>query len=413
MESRSPSRRILPVLGAIAARPRVLLIAGLVLLVAGCGQEQERPPLDPLAQRYLVLGSQALGQWEYPTALAWADSARAQAPGAPDPYMLQGRIYAEMNDLARSDSFYEEVIRLDPHYPGVWNNLGNNAIRRQDYTGAIGYYHREIEANPAPIPWRGIGRAYVELGKVDSAAYAFEQAIRQDSTYAPAYFSLALLLEDEGEDEEALVHARRAVRLSPDDYDFKYVMAELMVKTGRYEEAIPHLLDVAEFWPWHHPAHYNLGQALARAGEPELAQRALARAEELRALDAEISQQMNAIRAVPDDPLSHAALGSAMRMAGRNEEALRAYRIAAQLDPSNLDVRNNIANLHLVLQDTTAALEQYRDILRQDPSFVDVWVNMGIVLAIAGRTDEARQAWEAALQRDPRNERARTYLARL
>ena len=393
---------------------------GIVILCAilwGCGgdaSEDVRPLLDPVTVRHLQAGSAALDVYQYEAALVYADSAGRRRPNAPDVAFLRGRVYAEMADLERSDSLYRRVLALAPEYPGAWNNLGNNTFRQKRYSEAITYYRNELAQEPAPIPWRGIGRAYVELGKSDSARYALEQALEIDSTYAPAYFNLALIYEDEGKLDDALDHARQAWRLSPKDFDYRYLMASLMIKTReQVEEAVPHLQAVTEHWPWHHASHYNLGQAYLLTGRQAEGKALIEQSEKLRAREVTVQNFSGVAQSKANDPMAYAALGSALRRSGRLEDALRAYRVAILLDSTNLEVQNNVANLYLIQQDTLAAIRTYRHILEQDPTFVDIWVNLGIVYAISGKREQAREAWQEALRHEPRHEAAQAYLARL
>lgn len=388
----------------------VLTIAAVTL--SGCGQRQA-PVMNPVAEHFLRLGSIALDQYESDVALAYVDSALAVQPDLPDAYLLLGRIYGDIGLIEKSDSAYLKLAEINPDYPGVWNNLGNNSFRAQQYSKAITYYRREIDANPAPIPWRGIGRAYVELGKNDSAIVALEQSIRMDSLYAPGYFNLALIHDDAGDIEKALAFARKAAEIEPGDYNFKYLMASLLQRAGRSEEALPHLFDVAEHWPWHHASHYNLGQALLRLGYQEQGEAVLDKAEVLRAQDANLTQLMNTARGVPNDPIAQAAVGSAMRKAGRYDDALQAYKIALHLDPKNIDVHNNMAVLHLIRGDTLAAIRQYENLLQVEPAYIDGWLNLGVVYALSKRTHDARRAWNMALKADANNQTARKFLARL
>lgn len=396
----------------------VLCLAALCAVLWGCGRDEEqkaiRSILDPVTARYLQAGSAALDVYQYEAALAYADSAERRRPSTPDVAFLRGRVYAEMADLERSDSLYRQVLALAPEYPGAWNNLGNNTFRQKRYSEAIAYYRKELEREPAPIPWRGIGRAYVELGRGDSARYALEQALEIDSTYAPAHFNLALIYEDEGELGAALDHARQAWRLSPDDFDYRYLMASLLVKTReQVEEAVPHLQAVIEHWPWHHASHYNLGQAYLQMGRQAEGKALIEQSEKLRAREVKVQNFSGVAQSKANDPMAYAALGSALRRSGRLEDALRAYRVAILLDSTNLEIQNNVANLYLLQQDTLAAIQTYRHILQQDPTFVDIWVNLGIVYAISGKREQAREAWQEALQQEPGHEAAEAYLARL
>ncbi len=397
---------------------RQILIVGVLMgCLLGCkqnsGQDAEQRFIDPRSQALLQQGTAALTQHEFEIALILADSAERFTPELPDAAFLRGRIYSELGDYDRAAIAYQNALTRDPAYRGVWHNLGNNDFRRNQFEEAILNYRKEIEAYGAPMPWRGIGRAYVELGKVDSARIAFTNAIALDSSYAPAHFNLALLLEDEGAFAEALTHARLATSYTPDDWDYRYLFASLLATNGYHEAALPELQAVTAHWPWHHASHYKLGQTLVRLGDADAGQEMLKQAEVLRAKDANIMQLLNSARSAPDEALPHAALGSALRLVGRYEDAMRAYKIARHLDPGNLEIQTNMANLTLLQGDTLGTIRAYQSILQQDPSFVSLWVNLGIVHAMADQMPEAQAAWENALKLDPENPQARAYLTRL
>ncbi|MGH7456110.1 MAG: tetratricopeptide repeat protein, partial [bacterium] len=312
-----------------------------------------------------------------------------------------------------AEAAYRKALEFEPHYRGVWNNLGNNAYRQQEYNKAIGYYQKELETNPAAIPWRGMGRAYVELGKVDSAQYAFQRAVALDSLHAPAHFSLALLFEDEGEIEKALYHARRAWQIERDNLEYRYLVGELLVKSRKYEEALEVLRAVVDKLPWYRGAQYNFGQALVHLGRQNEAKKYLDEAERVRARDAKIEHLENTIRSIPNDPMAHASLAFALRSVGRYNDAMHAYKVAAHLAPNNMEIQNNIANLHLIKGDTTRAINQYRMILQHDSTLVDIWLNLGIVYALSKQIENARQAWLHALKHQPNHPAAKAYLAKL
>ncbi len=390
----------------------------LILLIAALGSGcKSRPPesaalLEP--SNFLThQGEEALRQNEFDHALMLADSAQKLAPQNAHAHFLRGRIYSEVGQWQNAEETYRRALALQPGYRGAWNNLGNNAYRQQKYNQAIAFYQKELAANPAAIPYRGMGRAYVELGRVDSAQYAFARAISADSLYAPAHFSLGFLFEDEGEYEKALHHARAAWRLDSENLEYRYLVGELLVKAQRHEEALGILQEVVAKWPWHHGAQYNIGQALIRLGRAEEAKKYLVEAERVRAWDAKLEHLENTVRSLPNDPFAHAALASMLRRTGRYNDALHAYKVAEHLAPHNMEIQNNIANLYLVKGDTTKAINQYRFILQQDPTLVEVWLNLGVVHALGGQVREAEHAWRTVLKQAPHHPAARAYLAKL
>jgi len=392
----------------------LLVIHLAVFFVIGCSSKtEESAELIARSDFLLRQGEEALRQHEFDFALMLADSAKKLTPKSSNVHFLHARIYSELGQWQNAEADYRKVLELEPNYRGVWNNLANNAYRQQEYRKAIGYYQKELATNAEPIPWRGMGRAYVELGEVDSAQFAFQRAVTIDSLHAPAHFSLALLLEDEGEIDKALFHAQKASQIEKDNLEYRYLVGELLVRSRKYEEALALLREVIDKMPWYRGAQYNFGQALAHLGRQEEAKKYLDEAERVRAEDAKIEHLQNTIRSLPNDPMAHASLAFALRRAGRYNDAMHAYKVAAHLAPNNMEVQNNIANLYLIKGDTTAAINQYQMILRHDPALVDIWVNLGIVYAISKNFAAARHAWQNALQLAPDHPAAKAYLARL
>lgn len=391
----------------------MLLLA--ILLLEGCDTNNSVPEeaYVPASEMLLHQSNEALRQHEFHYAIRLADSAAVIAPQNPNVSFLKARIYSELGRWGSADTAYQQTLALKPDYRGVWNNRGNNAFRQQEYRAAVKYYEKELAVNKAAIPWRGLGRAYVELGEVDSARSAFLEAIRLDSTYTPAYLSLTFLLEDEGEYDQALSYIQQAATLAPENTEYRYMAGALLVKTMRYQEAEATLRPVIETWPWHHGSHYNLGQALVRQGRKDEGQIFLEKAEEVRAAQAKIEHLENTVRSLPDNPMSHAALGFALRKVQRYNDAMHAYKVALYLAPENPEIRNNIANLALLRGDTTLAMHHYQTIVRFDPSQVNTWLNIGIVYALTGYPEQARQSWETVLMYAPGHPAAKAYLSKL
>ncbi len=385
-----------------------------VLLLVTLGACRERQlaysPLLPEVQALMARAEQAFAQQQFSRAIALADSAEALQPEHPDILFFKGRVYTHMRLLDEADSLYRLVARRVPDYPGVWHNLANNAARRGQFREAIALFQRELEYHPGAFSWRGIGRAYAELGRPDSAQFALETALRYDSTYAEAWLDLADLYEKEGRYEEALQAARRAWELAPRSLVARYRLGNLLLLTGQPAQARPLLESVVQEAPWHQAAHYSLGRVLQQLGETEAARRMLERAEALRTLQAKVEQAELLVANTPRDPYAYATLGSLLRRLGQYREALYAYQVAHFLAPDNLEFQNNMAVLHLLLGEEDQAIALLEAAVRRDTTFVDGWINLGILYARQGRREAARRAWEQALRLAPDRPEPRRYL---
>ncbi|GBD01814.1 TPR repeat-containing protein YrrB [bacterium HR18] len=388
----------------------LLLSAGLVACRAN---PSSYAPLPPEAEALLVQAEAALQQQAFIEALQLANRAESQAPAHPDVLFFKGRLYTRMMLLDAADSLYHLVAQRVPDYPGLWHNLANNAARRGQFGQAVAYYRKELKQKPTPLAWRGLARAYQELGRVDSAHVAYEMALRLDSTYAEAWLDLAELYEKEGRLQEALLAARRAWEQVPHSLIARYRLGNLLRQTGQLEAARVLLESVVQEAPWHHAAHYSLGLLLQQQGAREAAQHLIKKAETLRALQAKVEQAELMISNTPRDPYAYATLGSLLRRLGQYAEALYAYQVARYLDPKNLEFQNNIAILYLLLGQADQALAWLEQAVQQDSTFVDGWINLGILYARRGNVAAAREAWERARRLAPNRPEPQRYLTQL
>lgn len=411
-----------------ARRIRIVAVSTLLLFVAvGCKLDAERDTgavtdrarvVDQSAARFLLDAQDAFERGDIGAALALADSAEQNAPHAGNLFLadlnfLRGRVYSEINDADAAQQAYERVLSLVPDYGGAYLNLGNNAFRSGQYKRALDYYEQEAVTHDDPRVKVYIGRTYIELGRVDSARLAFEAAIAQSDSFAEAHARLAYLYQQNGDVEQGLPHARRAVEQQPDNADYRYLVASMLLRNGEAEDAAGEFRQVVSRDARQSKGYFGLGRALARLGRTEEATRYLAIADSLKQIEDGLREYETKTRLYPDDPAAWATYGYALYQAGRDSEAMKAYQTVLRIDPENIDVRFGVANLFLKHHDLKRALGEYKVILRQDESFVPAWINAGIALARIGQRDAARVSWETALRHDPENKAAREYLAGL
>lgn len=107
------------------------------------------------------------------------------------------------------------------------------------------------------------------------------------------------------------------------------------------------------------------------------------------------------------------ALGSALRQAGRTDEALVPLGRAAALAPDSADVRFNLGNVQCDLSRLPEAVDSYRAAARLAPDDTDILFALGATLARVGDEDGAMAAYEAVLALDPAHVRALSGLGGL
>ena len=389
-----------------------------ILVIGVClsfffGACQKKPDIHPAVAELILQAETAFRNGYYNAALAITDSALVNSPHAADIHFLRGRVFTKLARLNEAEVAYRTVLSLNPNYQGAWFNMGTNSIRQDDLPAAIAHYKSEMLLYPSARTMVQIGRAYADLGKIDSATFAYEDAIKTDSKNAAAYMRLGHLYKDRGDITKAIEYATIGLDLDPENLDYKYIIGSLLLLNEEPKASLPFFRAVASKRPWHYWAHHNLGQALYRIGDETQGQHYMDLAKELQKGIQEVENWRNLANMNPDQLMLWVNLGNSLKNMGRIQEAKDAFLVALSISPMSFALQNNIANLCLMDGDTVQAINRYKTILSFDSTLVDIWLNLGVVHASSGRINDARQAWMKGLEHDSDNTTLKDYLETL
>lgn len=146
---------------------------------------------------------------------------------------LEGVAHQEAGRFDEARTTYERVLALVPEAAVTRSNLGN-VLRSQ--------------------------------GNLIDAIAAHHAALNCDPTYAKGWINLALTLEDAGEIDAALIAARRASTLAPNEPNIRHALGNIELAAGHPDVAIENFLMTLQANPRHGRALLNLAVALKEAG---------------------------------------------------------------------------------------------------------------------------------------------------
>jgi Tfp pilus assembly protein PilF len=113
-----------------------------------------------------------------------------------------------------------------------------------------------------------IGRLEIARGQLQAAREAFERALIEDLTYAPAHAGLAMVAEMSRDREGALASYRQAIEISPLDAIYRYQYGIALINASRFDEALEQINRAIELEPHYADpyvfkasAHEHLSQA--------------------------------------------------------------------------------------------------------------------------------------------------------
>jgi tetratricopeptide (TPR) repeat protein len=282
---------------------------------------------------HLFLGMSLMLLHKYEEAVGPLQKALEQEPELTHVNFYLGHIYNELGRYEEATAAYETEIAAHPQTAEAYKELARLYVKLGDSSGerepyylkAIETYKKWTEQSPKDsATFNFIGYLYAEMGQLDQAVGAYEQALKAnpDNVIALSNLGTAYLALDRNEEAgevfervtgvgDAAMRERLAKFTSNPDEAARLNMAEAYQKLGAS------LLKI-----------YQAGQAEG-GKDPKL----LGRAEEA---------FNSALRHVPDDLHALHGLGLVYYGSGRRAAAVRQLRKVLEMDPGSEDAANNL-----------------------------------------------------------------------
>jgi tetratricopeptide (TPR) repeat protein len=239
----------------------------------------ERDPQSDAAHYHA--GRLALATRDFAEAARHLEAALAQDPRAAAvhyplalAYRGLGRRADAEAQLRVRDDRNSEITPNDPlmdhlnallEGPQVYVVRGTEALNRGEWAKADEELRKGLEVAPRdPMLRHRLATALFMMGKRDEAQRGFEEVIRVSPGYAPAHYSLGLLLEDRGRDAEALDRYTAAVKAQPTYVQARMRRAGVLRRSGRENDAVTEYQEVMRIDPRLDEAPLELAITLVR-----------------------------------------------------------------------------------------------------------------------------------------------------
>jgi tetratricopeptide (TPR) repeat protein len=269
--------------------------------------------------------------------------------------------------------------------------------RASVYQAGETLWQTTIDQNPACwLAQNKLGVILNQQGQTDEAIKHLQEVIRLKPDYAEAHSNLGIALLNQGQTDAAARQLREAVRLKPDNADAHNNLGILFLNQGQTDEAAGQFQETIRLKPDNAEAHGNLGVVLTKQGHTDEA----------------IREYQEAIRLKPDNAATHSNLGFLLDQQGRTNEAIAQLQEAIRLKPDSAEAHYNLGIVLDQQSRADEAIREYQTAIRFKPEDALIHNSLGIALAKTGRVDEAISQFQEALRLKPDYTDAQSNLAK-
>jgi tetratricopeptide (TPR) repeat protein len=168
-------------------------------------------------------------------------------------------------------AWLRDAIRRAPDQPEPVQLLADLLLSQKQYAQALPVYLQLLDRfglRAAPNLLHA-GFCEEQAGHVERAAALYREAVAEDASLVEAHVDLAGVLWRLEDFEGALLHARHAVRLAPEEPYAQRILGTALLQAGRLPEAEGHLRNALQLRPGFDVARLDLALTLLLAGRLE------------------------------------------------------------------------------------------------------------------------------------------------
>ena len=345
----------------------------------------------------------------------WSDAVE-KGPLMTRPHVNLGKAYLDQERFQEAIEASRRALALSPNLPRAHYNIGTAYLHQLEREKAIASYSAALEINPRLMEaHNNLGNAYKQLGRYDEAITCFQRALSIVDKAAVVHNIGSAFLSATRYDSAA-IYFQRAIEMDPISGISYEGLAKAYAKEERFQSEIEVLQQALARWPSQRlfllllgDAHAELGNdleaasAFRRAGNDEgttalrIGTMAARRHQWVRAR----RQYEIALESSPSDPRIHIALAELLADTGSPQEALVAYRAAAELDSTADAAFTGIGEIylkHFSFAQAIAAFERSIDLAPDDPK---AWQLLAQAYSGTGKHELAATTLQKAIELAP------------
>lgn len=269
-------------------------------------------------------------------------------------------------DLSKAIEEYKYALDAEPGSAELSDELADLYYHADRVQDAVAIEQTLLKTDPNDLD------AHKLLGRI----YLGELGEKQNSVSSAPPPGNAL--------DKAIAEFEKIVALDPNDVEDRLVLGQLYTVNHQAQKAEQEFESAQAIQPDSEDVVLNLARLYAESGD-------LAHA----------AKVIESVPASERTPKMEFTLGAIYDQMKQPQDAIAAYRRAADLDPGNLRITDALAQALLTNGQLDEALKQYKQLAAADPENSDAFVHIAEILRRQGKYEDALTAAQKALAIDP------------
>ena len=191
--------------------------------------------------------------------------------------------------------------------------------------------------------WNLLGASASQLGMLDKALEAYQEAIKLKPDFADAYCNMSVIFQNQGKLKEAIEACNKAISLKPNYAVAFNNRGNALKDQGKIKEAIKDYKNALAIKADYADAYYNM--ALAYNDESKF--------------NETVKYYQKAITLNPSHSLAYINMGNAFKNLGALEKAIESYKKAISVKPDNAEAHQNLSYVLLNQGKLKEGLNEY------------------------------------------------------
>lgn len=184
-------------------------------------------------------------------------------PGLTEAHYNLGNALKKLDRWDKAIHCYRQAVSLKPNFVDAWYNLGHTLKAMDRFEDAITAYRHLLEINPNDVDsLNNLGNLLIATRQHDDAEKAFRRALEINPDSWETCFNFGTMLDETWRIKEAETEVRRALTLNPSQTKLNVFLGNILMKQGKLDDALEHLLMAVELKSDDPSAWFTLGIAL-------------------------------------------------------------------------------------------------------------------------------------------------------